>query len=95
MDVVRHLPAELLVQKDLSHHGFDKIGAVYNLCYALRVVINHHSEIIGKQPVATVNDKIFARKLWICLSFIAQLIGKLHHRVASFYAGCCPPWSEA
>ena len=95
MNIVRRLPAKLLIQRDLPHRGFDKIGAAYNLCYALKVVINHHGEVIGKQPVATVNDKIFACKLWICLNFTAQLVSKLHHRVTLLYADCRLLWSEA
>ena len=71
MNIVRRLPAKLLIQRDLPHRGFDEIGAANNLRYALKVVINYHGEVIGKQPVAAVDDKIFTSKLRVSLNHTA------------------------
>ena len=71
MNIVWRLPAKLLIQRNLPHRRFYEIGAAHNFRHALEVVIYHYREVIGKQPVAAVNNKIFASKLRVSLNYTA------------------------
>ncbi len=48
------------------------------------MIVDHHGQIISKQSVAAVDNKIFARQLWVSTDVAAQGIMETHHRMLLF-----------
>lgn len=48
------------------------------------MIVDHHGQIISKQSVAAVDNKIFARQLWVSLDIAAQGIMEMHHWMLLF-----------
>lgn len=51
------------VKRNLAHGRLDEIGSAHNMIHALKMVINDHRQIVGKQPVAAADNKIFFGQL--------------------------------
>lgn len=81
MEVVRCLPAKMLIQRNLPHRRLNQIGAADDLGDPLKVVIDHHRQVVGKQSVATVDNKIFSRQRLVGDQRAAQAVGELQNRM--------------
>ena len=68
MDVIRHRPAKLLVKRYLPHGRLNQIRPAHDFRNALEMVIDNHRQVIGKQTITTVNNKIFTRQAFIRLN---------------------------
>ena len=80
MDIIRRLPAKMLIERNLPYRWFDKIGAADDFADALKMIVHHHRQIIGEQPIATVDNKIFTRQRLVGDDRTAQLVIKFKDR---------------
>lgn len=80
MEVIRRLPAKMLIQRNLPHRRLNQVCAADNLGDPLKVVVDHHRQVVGEQPVATVDNKILTRQRLIGDERAAQTVAKLQHR---------------
>ena len=93
MNVIWHFPAKKLVQRDLPHCRFDQICPADNFAHALEVIIHHHRQVIGKQTITAMNNKIYTRQFLVGVNNAAQLISKLRDRMLLADTYCGVVWS--
>lgn len=79
MNVIRRRPAKLVIQRYLPHRRLNQIGPAHNFGDALKVIIYHHRQVIGKQSVTAVNNKIFPRQALIRLNVTGEQVVKVEH----------------
>lgn len=65
MNVIRHRPAKLMIKRDLPYGRFDQVRPAHNFRHALEMIVDDHRQVIRKQTITTVNNKIFT-----CQTFI-------------------------
>ena len=80
MDIVRRLPAKMLIKRYLPHRRLDKIGAADDFADALKMIVHYHRQIIGEQPIAAVDNEIFPRQRLIGDDRAAQSVIKFEDR---------------
>ena len=66
----------MLIERNLPYRWFDKIGAADDFADALKMIVHHHRQIIGEQPIAAMDNKIFARQRLVGNDGAAQLVIK-------------------
>ena len=70
----------MLIQRNLSYRWLDEIGAADDFADPLKMVVNHYRQVIGEQPVATMDDEIFPRQRFVGDEGPAQLVIKFQYR---------------
>ena len=80
MYVIWYRPAKVLIQRNLSYRWLDEIGAADDFADPLKMVVNHYRQVIGEQPIATMDDEIFPRQRLVGDQRAAQAVGELQNR---------------
>ena len=72
--------AQMLIQRDLAHRRLDQIRTADDVIHALKMVIDHHRQILGKQPVAAADNEIFFGECGIGLQMPLKIIVETVYR---------------
>ena len=69
-------PANQLIKGYLPDRRVDPIGSAHHFSDPLKTIVNHVSKILGKQPIAAVNNKVFGGQARIDLHYTAQAVAE-------------------
>lgn len=84
---------QCLLQNQLSGCGVEQVVTTQNVCHSLPLIIDHHSQLIGHQPIAAAQHKVTAVAHHILAEFALYPVIDAHRLVRHFVTyGAAARW---